>query len=95
VPVDDVVVPRQVPAIGNVSGTVDGSVATFTWDHPEPQAGDTFLWGVQVGDAANEYTATSDTSIDLPYDGQPVCVEVLLRRADGRAGAEPTVGCTP
>ena len=95
VPVDDVVVPRQVPAIGNVSGTVDGSVATFTWDHPEPQAGDTFLWGVQVGDAANEYNATSDTSIDLPYDGQPVCVEVLLRRADGRAGAEPTVGCTP
>lgn len=94
-PVDDVVVPRQVPTVDEVSATVDGDVATFTWEHPDPQAGDTFLWGVQVGDSAPEYTATSDTSIELPYDGEPVCVEVLLRRADGRAGADPTVGCTP
>lgn len=94
-PVDDVVVPRQVPPIGAVTGTVEGNVATFTWDHPAPEAGDTFLWGVQVGDSAKEYTATSDTSIELPYDGKQVCVEVLLRRADGRAGAEPTAGCTP
>lgn len=94
-PVDDVVVPRQVPPIGEVAGTVDGTVATFTWDHPSPEAGDTFLWGIQVGDSAKEYTATSDASIELPYDGKKVCVEVLLRRADGRAGADPTVGCTP
>jgi hypothetical protein len=94
-PVDDVVVPRQVPPIAEVTGTVDGTVATFTWDHPSPEAGDTFLWGIQVGDSAKEYTATSDASIELPYDGKKVCVEVLLRRADGRAGADPTVGCTP
>jgi serine/threonine protein kinase len=94
-PVDDVVVPRQVPPVGDVTGSVDGNVATFTWDHPDAEAGDTFLWGVQVGDSAKEYTATSDTSIELPYDGEPVCIEVLLRRADGRAGAEPTVGCSP
>jgi len=94
-PVDDVVVPRTVPPVEEVTGVVEADVATFTWDHPDPQAGDTFLWGVQVGGVANDYAATSDTSIELPYAGEPVCVEVLLRRVDGRAGAEPTVGCTP
>ena len=93
-PIDDVVVPRQVPAVGKVEASIDGEIVTFTWDHPEPEAGDTFLWGQRVGGAAHEYTATSTPSVELPYDGGEVCIEVLLRRADGRAGAEPTVGCT-
>lgn len=94
-PVDDVVVPRQVPQVDEVTASISGDVVTFTWDHPEPEAGDTFLWGEQVGDTAPSYVATSDTSVELPFDGTKKCIEVLLRRADGRAGAEPTVGCTP
>ena len=93
-PIDDVVVPRQVPAVGTIEAHIEGEIVTFTWDHPEPEAGDTFLWGQQVGGAAHEYSTTSTPSVELPYNGDEVCIEVLLRRADGRAGAEPAVGCT-
>lgn len=95
VPQDDVVVIRQVPAVDDITAALDGDVVTFTWTHPEPEPGDTFLWGVQVGDSAVAYETVEEPTVTLDYDGEPVCIEVLLRRADGRTGAEPGVGCLP
>ncbi|WP_291379195.1 serine/threonine-protein kinase [Demequina sp.] len=93
VPQDDVVVAAQVPIVDGIVGTVDADTAVFTWENPEPEPGDTFLWGVQVGDAAVAYETTEEPTVTAPYEGEEVCIEVLLRRADGRTGSAPGVGC--
>ena len=94
-PVDGVVVPRQVDPVGDVVGVVDGEKATFTWSDPDPAEGDLFLWGVQVAGAARELQSTADPTVELPYGGDKLCVEVYLRRVDGRTSAEAGVGCVP
>lgn len=94
-PVDNVVVPRQVPAVEDVAGVVNGDTASFTWTNPDAQEGDLYLWGVQVAGEARELQSTADTAVDVPFVGEEVCVEVYLRRADGRSSAEAGVGCVP
>lgn len=92
-PVNGVVVPRQVEAVTDVVGVVEGEIATFTWSNPDPEAGDLFLWGVQEAGAARELQSTEDATVELPYTGEELCIEVLLRRVDGRTSADPGVGC--
>lgn len=94
VDVDDVITERTVPAHTGVTGRIEGDQAVFTWTNPAPEAGDVYLWGVQVGGEAVALEATSETTVTVAPspDGQ-TCIEVLLRRADGRASAEPAVGC--
>lgn len=94
VDVDDVITERTVPALTGVTGRIEGDQAVFTWTNPAPEAGDVYLWGVQVGGEAVALEATSETTVTVAPspDGQ-TCIEVLLRRADGRASAEPAVGC--
>ncbi|MCB2413190.1 serine/threonine protein kinase [Demequina sp. TTPB684] len=95
VPQDDVVVAAQVPIVEDIVGTIEADTAVFTWEAPDPEPGDTFLWGVRVGEAAVAYESTEEPTASVPYEGQEVCIEVLLRRADGRTGSTPGVGCTP
>ena len=94
VDVDDVITERTVPVLTGVTGRIEGDQAVFTWTNPAPEAGDVYLWGVQVGGEAVALEATSETTVTVAPspDGQ-TCIEVLLRRADGRASAEPAVGC--
>lgn len=95
-PVDDVILPRPVPLPADLSGDIEGDSAVFTWTNPDPQEGDMYLWGVQVSDAAVELETTDETRVTVPYtEGDTVCIEVLIRRSDGRASAEPAVGCVP
>lgn len=94
-PVDDVVVPRSVPALADVAAVVEGDVAVFTWTNPDPQEGDSYLWGVQVAGEARELTAVTEPTVSVPVTAESTCIEVILRRADGRASADPAVGCTP
>ncbi len=94
-PVDDVVVPRQVSAVEDVAGVIAGDTATFTWTNPDAQEGDLYLWGVQVAGEARELQSKADATVELPFVGDELCVEVYLRRADGRTSAEPGVGCVP
>jgi len=94
-PVDGVVVPSQVVAVSKVLGAVDGEKATFAWSNPDPAEGDLYLWGVQVAGEARELQSTADPTVVLPYTGDRLCIEVYLRRADGRTAREPGVGCVP
>ncbi len=95
VPQDDVVVAAQVPIVDGIVGTIDADAAVFTWEAPDAEPGDTFLWGIRVGDAAVAYEAVDEPTATVPFEGEEVCIEVLLRRADGRTGATPGVGCAP
>lgn len=94
-PLDDVVAERQVPVIDDVTGAVEGENVVFRWTAPEPEPGDVFLWGVQVGGEVVATEVSEEATVTVPYGGEQVCIEVLLRRADGRTGAEPGVGCSP
>jgi serine/threonine protein kinase len=71
----------------------DGSVE-FTWVNPAPAAGDRYLWGVRA------LTGTTTLAlVDLPHvtvpagDGQRVCIEVSVVRADRSASTRPAEVC--
>lgn len=95
-PVDDVVLPRQVPIATNLTGEIEGEQAVFTWKNPDPEEGDLYLWGVRVGGEVVAFETTDQAEVAVLYtEGDTVCIEVLVRRADGRASAEAAVGCVP
>lgn len=85
----------DVPQVTGLAGTVSGGSATFTWTNPAPQAGDTYMWRTVVVGQTSTYVETATASITIPAPSTPTCIEVLLRRADGEAAAEPTQGCAP
>ncbi len=90
------VIARQVPPIASVTAEVVGDQIVFTWVNPDPQDGDSYLWGIQVAGAAREIEIATEPTVSIPAAGNDgACIEVTLRRVDGRAGAEPTVGCAP
>ncbi|MBO9627133.1 MAG: serine/threonine protein kinase [Microbacterium sp.] len=86
------VVPDVVPKVGDLTGTRAGGDVTFTWVNKGPKEGDSFIWTqVKVsGDVDPQHT--SDTTVTFPADPGTVCIEVMLRRSDGRA-SEPVRGC--
>ena len=86
------VVSDFVPRVADLAGTRQGDQIVFTWINQDPQEGDRFLWSVvdvsgqvdpqQVDDAVAQLAATPGT----------VCIDVMLRREDGRV-SEPVRGC--
>ena len=94
----DEVVPKDpvsdaVPAVADLTGTRAGTEITFTWTNPSPEEGDLFLWNpVDLsGDGAPATTDKTTVSFEGAASGQ-VCIDVLLRRDDGRA-SEQVRGC--
>ena len=82
-----------VPPVDDLSGTREGTAITFTWTNPTPEEGDIFLWNT-VDLAGNGSTTTTDETA-VTFEGAAsgqVCIDVLLRRGDGRA-SEPVRGC--
>lgn len=95
-PPGGVVIPRQVPAVENLEVAVVGTEIVVTWENPKPEEGDLYLWGIQVGGEAPTLETTAETRLTLPLeDNEGACVEVTIRRADGRTSAEPQVSCAP
>ncbi|PKQ26718.1 MAG: serine/threonine protein kinase [Actinobacteria bacterium HGW-Actinobacteria-4] len=95
-PIDGVVTERLVPQVEDLVGAIEGADAVFAWVNPDPKPGDTYLWGVRVGDATPALAATDATTVTTPASAEgQTCIEVLIRRADGRASADPAIGCTP
>lgn len=87
------VVSDVVPRVEDLTGVRDGSTATFTWTNPAPKDGDAYLWtAVSLsGDGETATTSSPTVVVDDVSAGQ-VCIDVLLRREDGRA-SEPVRGC--
>jgi len=92
------VVSQTVPSPTQLAGErqPDGSVV-FTWSNPQPQAGDTYTWGVLTATGEPELAIVPTPTVVVPAtaDAGQVCIEVAVVRADGRSSAEPTQGCVP
>ncbi|MDQ0373467.1 serine/threonine-protein kinase [Cellulomonas humilata] len=88
-----------VPSPSGLQGTrqADGSVL-FTWDNPEPQEGDLYVWGVLQATGEPVLALIDTPSVTVPADQATtpqVCIEVAIVRVDRRVSAEPAQGCTP
>ena len=87
-----------VPAPHSLAGTrtADGAV-TFTWQNPDPQDGDRYLWGVLTATGEPTLELVDQESVTVPADqgtGE-VCIQVSIVRADRTASARPAQGCAP
>jgi serine/threonine protein kinase len=96
-PVDpvDVIPGGTVPAPVDVVGAPGEGGIVFTWSNPEPEEGDVFQWGLLVPGTETTLSSTTDSTVTVvPAEGQKTCIEVSVRRTDGRA-SEPATGCAP
>jgi serine/threonine protein kinase len=96
-PVDpiDVIPGGTVAPPVDVVGTPGEGGVVFTWSNPEPEDGDVYQWGLLVPGTETTLSSTTDTTVTVvPAEGQKTCIEVSVRRTDGRA-SEPTTGCAP
>lgn len=92
-PVDAVRAPEAV-LIEDLVGTRSGSSVEFTWVNPDEAAGDTYLWRTVALSSAGEFATVSETNVVVPAEeGKEVCIEVLLRRADGTSSDAGVTAC--
>ncbi len=82
-----------VPRVDELTGTRTGTAITFSWTNPAPEDGDLYLWNTVdlAGAGAAETTDETTVTFEGAATGQ-VCVDVMLRRSDGRA-SEPVREC--
>ncbi|HRA03826.1 MAG TPA: serine/threonine-protein kinase [Arachnia sp.] len=81
-----------VPKVQDLVGTREGEQVTFTWVNPDPQPGDSFTYWVQVLGEDRIDELTDDTTVTVPAQEPRTCIEVELRRANGR-GSAPETSC--
>ena len=92
-PVDPVA--SIVPPPAELTATVEGQTATFTWSNQDPEPGDSYLWRTVSVLEEGELERLADAELAVPVpEGEQVCIEVVLRRDSGRT-SEPVRGCTP
>ncbi|GAA3932814.1 serine/threonine-protein kinase [Microbacterium soli] len=83
-----------VPRVTDLTGTVEGDAVTFTWTNPAPEEGDEYMWYEVTLDGEGEPNVTAETSATVEKaDAGRTCVEVVLRRGDGRSSPEAVRGC--
>ncbi|MGF2949115.1 serine/threonine-protein kinase [Microbacterium alcoholitolerans] len=83
-----------VPSVSDLEGSSDGGVVSFSWQNPQPEEGDSYLWYEVTLDGAGEPSSTTENKVTL--DGarsERTCIEVVLRRDDGRSSPQPIRGC--
>jgi len=84
-----------VPAVADLTGTVEGGNAVFTWTNPDPQDGDGYLWLPYTLAGDGQAARVTEPTVTLPVDpGGTTCIAVRIIRAGGTYGAE-TRKCTP
>ena len=81
-----------VPKVTELSGTRDGEQVVFTWTNPDPLDGDSYIWSQAVVSGEVDPQQTPDPSATLTAGTGTVCIDVMLRREDGRA-SETVRGC--
>jgi len=91
----DILPAGGVPAVADLTGTVEGDTVTFTWRNAEPEDGDTYLWAVQRLGEDPRMESTDQTTVTVPVEpGGRTCVEVTLVRAD-RQSSPLAETCAP
>ncbi len=86
------VVSDVVPRVGDLAGTRAGGDVTFTWVNKAPLEGDTFIWNVVKVSGEVDPQQTTETTATFAAGPGTVCIDVMLRRDDGRA-SEAARGC--
>ena len=81
-----------VPRVDELEGVRDGNEITFSWTNPDPEDGDLYLWNAVDLAGAGAKETTEDTTVTVQGEAGQVCIDVMLRRGDGRA-SEPARGC--
>ena len=82
-----------VPRVTDLAGTRTGDQVTFTWTNPSPLEDDSYIWTETGGAADGAVSQAPDATVTFtPVSSGEVCIEVMLRRGDGRA-SEPVKGC--
>lgn len=83
-----------VPPVSDLEGSSDGGVVSFTWQNPQPEEDDSYLWYEVTLDGPGEPSNTTENKVTLEgARSERTCIEVVLRRDDGRSSAQPIRGC--
>ncbi|MDN3497570.1 hypothetical protein QL996_16640, partial [Planococcus sp. APC 4015] len=86
------VVSDFVPKVVDLGGTRQGEQIVFTWTNRDPQEGDSFIWSVVNVSGQVDPQRSEATVAQIAATPGTVCVDVMLRREDGRV-SEPVRGC--
>lgn len=86
------VVTDFVPKVAELTGTRQGEQTVFTWVNRDPQDGDTFIWNVVDVSGAVDTQQSANAVAQVPASSGTTCIDVMLRREDGRV-SEPVRGC--
>lgn len=81
-----------VPKVTELTGTRSGDSVTFVWANPEPLEGDSYIWTQIVVSGAVDPQQTPEQTATVTGAVGTVCIDVMLRRDDGRA-SETVRGC--
>ncbi|GAA1117136.1 serine/threonine-protein kinase [Citricoccus alkalitolerans] len=82
-----------VAAAENVTATVDGADAVFSWENPDPKDGDTYMWRTSTATGQGRITTADETTATTPVlEEDRTCIEVVVIRSNGKQ-SDPTVGC--
>ncbi|RFA17398.1 hypothetical protein B7R22_00565 [Subtercola boreus] len=86
---------ERVPAVSGIAAQTSAAGIVFTWQNPKPEDGDVFLWGTVSPGLEPKLAPVTDPTVTVPAaaSGQ-VCIEVIIRRTDGRA-SDPVTKCQP
>ncbi|MCV0334312.1 serine/threonine-protein kinase [Microbacterium sp.] len=81
-----------VPKVTELAGTRQGEQVVFTWTNPSPLDGDSYIWTPVAVSGEVDPQQTPDPTATVPAAAGTVCIDVMLRRDDGRA-SETVRGC--
>ncbi|UWF77723.1 serine/threonine-protein kinase [Microbacterium neungamense] len=82
-----------VPPVTELTGSRSGETVSFRWTNPDPQEGDSYIWYQVTLDGPGDPANTTENTVTLPgAHPERTCIEVILKRADGRASPESR-GC--
>lgn len=83
-----------VPGPEDITGVTQGGIVSFTWTNPDPEEGDTYIWYEVTLDGPGEphIVEQANATLEGERTGR-TCIEVLIKRADGRSTPEGVRGC--
>ncbi|MFS0912103.1 serine/threonine-protein kinase [Microbacterium sp. 179-I 3D2 NHS] len=81
-----------VPKVTELSGSRQGDQIVFTWINKDPLEGDSFIWTVVDVSGEVDPQQAEQPVAQVPATAGTVCIDVMLRRDDGRV-SEPARGC--
>ncbi|HWS50595.1 MAG TPA: serine/threonine-protein kinase [Microbacterium sp.] len=81
-----------VPKVADLAGVRQGDQVTFSWTNPDPMEGDLFIWTQVVVSGEVDPQQSAEPTAQLTAGAGTVCIDVILRREDGRA-SDAVRGC--